>query len=71
MAKTGRKAFSDKPEHWKIAIPTSIAAPVSLLLADPLTGRPKHGERGRLISRLLSEWLETQKKSGIQLAPEE
>lgn len=62
--KGGKKKQADRPEDWKISLPRSITAPVSLLLADPLTGRPKYGARSRLIERLLREWLVTQQKGG-------
>jgi len=56
----GRKTLTDRPVEWKVSIPSSIAAPTALLLSDPLTGRPRHGARAELITRLLREWLATQ-----------
>ena len=53
----GRKAKADRPVEWKISVPESVVAPVSLLLSDPLTGRPAHGARSQLVTRLLREWL--------------
>lgn len=69
--KGGKKQLADRPVDWKISLPTSITAPVSLLLSDPMTGRPKHGARSKLIAKLLRDWLETQRKSAFQEAPEE
>jgi len=69
--KTGKKLHADRPVDWKLSLPTSITAPVSLLLSDPLTGVPKHGARSRLVAQLLREWLEKQQKSAFQEAPEE
>lgn len=66
----GRKKLVDPPVEWKLSLPTSITAPVSLLLSDPLTGLPKHGARSKLIAKLLQEWLDKQAKSAIQEAPE-
>lgn len=66
----GRKLHVDRPVDWKISIPTSVTAPVSLLLSDPLTGVPRHGARSKLITRLLREWVEEQTKGAIQEAPE-
>ncbi len=68
--KGGKKKYADRPVDWKISIPESLAATVSLILSDPLTGRPKHGARSRIIVGLLREWLEAQKKSGIRLSGE-
>lgn len=68
--KTGKKLHADRPVDWKLSIPTSVAAPVSLLLSDPLTGRPKHGARSRLVTRLLREWVQQKQKGAIREAPE-
>ena len=57
MAKRGKKPHADPPVEWKISIPQSIAAPVELILSDPLTGKPKHGARSRLLAELLNNWL--------------
>ena len=58
----GRKKKLDRPVHWSISVPQSLAAELELLLIDPLRGKPKHGARGALIERLLREWVEEQKK---------
>lgn len=62
MARPGKKPHHDKPVEWKVSIPSSTAARVALILADPLTGQPKHGARGRLINQLLVQWLKEQSK---------
>lgn len=53
----GRKSLTDRPVEWKISVPSSVVAPISLLLTDPLTGRAAHGARSKLVTRLLREWL--------------
>jgi len=58
----GRKKLSDRPVDRHFNIPMSIAVKVDLLLADPLTGKPKHGAWSTLVTRLLNDWLEKQKK---------
>lgn len=58
----GKRKRYDRPTEWKLSLPLSTTAPVSLLLADPLTGLPKHGARARLVTMLLNEWLEKQRK---------
>ena len=67
----GRKKLVDPPVEWKLSLPLSVTAPVSLLLSDPLTGLPKHGARAKLITKLLQDWLDTQKKGAMQEAPEQ
>lgn len=62
MAKRGRKPYSVPPVEWNVSLDGSIAAQVELLLSDPLTGRPRHGARAKLINQLLADWLERQKK---------
>lgn len=56
----GRKSLSDPPTEWKVSLPSSVAAQVELRLVDPLTGRPRHGARAKLITRLLRGWLNTE-----------
>jgi len=59
----GAKKKIDTGVYWKIAIPQSLAEPISLLLLDPVTCKPKVGARGKLISSLLREWLSEQIKN--------
>ena len=61
MARRGKKPHADPPVEWKVSIPTSIAAQVELILTDPLTGKPKHGARAKLIAQLLRTWVDEQK----------
>ena len=64
---TGRKTLHDRPTEWKLSLPSSVASEVALFLADPLTGRPRHGARAQLVTQLLRRWLEEQKLArGIQ-----
>lgn len=67
---TKKRKNLDRPVEWKLSLPQSVTAPVALLLTDPLTGLPKHGARARLVTQLLKEWLDNQRKSAIQLASE-
>ncbi len=62
MAKPGRKFLTDRPIRWEIAIPTSLATQVELLLSDPLLGKPKYGTRSALMTKLIRDWLVKQKK---------
>lgn len=66
MAKKGRKRFADTRKEWKISIPESVAAKIELLLADPLTGKTKHGARSRLIVGLLQDWLKKRNKVEVE-----
>lgn len=58
----GKKALIDPPVEWKINVPTSVVGPISLLLSDPLTGKPRHGARSRLVTKLLRDYLKTLRK---------
>lgn len=60
MAGQGKKKNTDRPVFWNLSLPTSVIAPVELLLSDPMTGKPKHGARAKLVAQLLREWLEKQ-----------
>jgi hypothetical protein len=46
---------------WELPLSAEIAARVELLLLDPVTQRPKSGARGKLVERLLREWLDGRK----------
>ena len=59
----GRPALTDKPVEWKVNIPSSVVAEVTLFLVDPLTGKTTYGARSTLMTQLLREWVSTQKQS--------
>lgn len=40
-----------------ITIPLTVIDQVDLLLVDDFSGRPRYGERSKLVTRLLEEWL--------------
>lgn len=61
----GKKPLTDRPIFWKNSIPSSVALAVELRLTDPLTGKPAHGARSQLITKLLREWLNEQQKKEI------
>lgn len=61
--KRGRKALVTPNLDWKIRIPTDLAAEVELLLLDPLRGKASYGERSELITSLLREWVDQQRKA--------
>ncbi len=60
----GRPQLSDPPIEWKISLPSSVAAQIELHLLDPLSGKPKHGARSKLITRLLRTWIKSQQLQG-------
>lgn len=47
----------DLTKDWKICLPATLAGSVEFELLDPITKRPRYGERSKLIAALLSEWL--------------
>jgi len=58
----GKKPHSDPPILWSIHVRTSIANKVTLILSDPLSGKPRHGARSKLINQLLDKWIAEQQK---------
>jgi len=52
-----RRCSPDLTKDWKIVLPATLAGSVEFELLDPLSGKPRYGERSRLISQLLSNWL--------------
>lgn len=53
-----RKPNPDLSIPWKILLPATVAGAVELELLDPVTQKSRYGERSRLITALLLEWLE-------------
>jgi hypothetical protein len=43
---------------WKIRVPVDLAAAVEESLLNPLTGRPKYGEKSALVVALIRKYLE-------------
>ena len=54
-----RPRRKDRVARWKLSINEEIAAKVDLYMFDPITLRPRYGERSRLVEQLLTEWLES------------
>lgn len=55
--KRGRPPLADPPVEWKVAVPSSLANKITLILADPMSGGVKYGSRSKLIELLLRNWL--------------
>lgn len=53
----GRPRLEQLRSDWKLSIDATCAARVDLLLAEPLTGKPKYGARSKLVQALLEGWL--------------
>jgi hypothetical protein len=58
----GRKKLLDRPIDVHVTLPSSVVAQLEILLADPLTGKPKHGSRAKLITRLVKQWIAEQQR---------
>ena len=54
-----RRFSPDLRRDWKIPLPATLAGAVEFELLDPLTKKPRYGERSKLIAQLLSDWLST------------
>lgn len=67
-----RPANPDLSKDWKIVLPAHLAGAVEFELLDPITKKPRYGERSRLIGHLLSEWLATRgRKVTVDSPPSE
>lgn len=52
-----RHCNSDLSKDWKIVLPATLAGAVEYELLDSVTGKPRYGERSKLVGALLTEWL--------------
>lgn len=43
--------------EWKLSIPAPLAARVDLLLLNPLTNKPRYGERSKITALFWEEYL--------------
>lgn len=57
-----RRKKTDAPVRILLHIPSSVDAELRLLLSDPFTQQLKYGALSDLITQLLREWLDQQKK---------
>lgn len=53
----GRKPLQIPNVRWVHYVPFDLAAKVELILADPIRGKAKFGERSDLMTTLLRDWL--------------
>ena len=51
-----------KNKSLHVRIPPRLLKDVKILLLDPVTGRSKYGAVNKLVARLLSEWVEEQRR---------
>ena len=66
MAKRGRKAHVVPNVPFKCRVRKDVAEAVDEYFLDPVTGNIKYGEKGYLVTMLLSNWLATLKhKPGV------
>lgn len=61
----------DQSVRKHIYIPESITNEIEVLLCDPISGDVRYGTWSDLVTKLLKEWLETQRKPKQELTPEE
>jgi hypothetical protein len=52
-----RHCNPDLTKDWKLPIPATVAGAVEFELLDPVTKKPRYGERTRLVTQLLANWL--------------
>ena len=58
----GKLARVDRPKKILVSIPESIISEVKLILYDPITKRVGYGMVSEIITGLLRDWLEEQRK---------
>ncbi len=52
-----RACNPDLMKDWKIPLPATLAGSVEFELMDPITKKPRYGERSKLVGYLLAQWL--------------
>lgn len=52
-----RHASPDLRKDWKISLPATLAGAAEYQLFDPVTKKPRYGQRSKLIARLLARWI--------------
>lgn len=52
-----RSVNPDLSKDWKVCLLATLAGCVEFKLMDPKTGKPRYGERSKLIGLLLTNWL--------------
>jgi hypothetical protein len=52
-----RHCNPDLSKDWKVVLPATLAGSVEFELLDAATGKPRYGERSRLVAYLLQQWL--------------
>ena len=57
---SGRRPQATTKVIWELPIDRDVANMVEILLFNPLTAKPFHGERGKLVTQLLREWIRKQ-----------
>lgn len=45
---------------WKLVLPATLAGRVEYALMDPVLNKPIYGSRNKLVTALLTRWLEQQ-----------
>lgn len=65
-----RQCNPDLTIDWKVVLPATIAGAVEHELLNPITKKPRYGERSKLITQLLADWLATRgRKLPVDLPP--
>lgn len=58
----GKLARVDRPKKILVSIPESVVSEVKIILHDPVTNRVKYGKMSEVITGLLRDWVEEQRK---------
>ena len=57
-----RERHLDPPKEVNLSLPTSLVDEVDLLLFNPTRGKLRYGARSRLVTVLLRQWINSQRK---------
>lgn len=64
-----RKCNPDLSVDWKICLPATLAGTIENRLFNLVTGKPRYGERSKLICWLLADWLEKTHQVKVEVEP--
>jgi hypothetical protein len=51
---------------WKITLPATLAGRIEFIFLDPIHGKPRYGARNELLTRLLSQWLDSDEGRSLE-----
>jgi hypothetical protein len=62
-----RNFNADLTVDWKVCLPATVSGLVEAQLFNSTTGKPRYGERSKLIAFLLAKWLKDHYRINVDL----